>query len=62
MRCVVHESYGDPAEVLRLGERPLPMPGPGEVRIRTLLSPIHNHDLWKVRGQYGVKPALPAIG
>src|SRR3546814_21169221 len=26
------------------------------------LAPIHNHDLLTVRGQYGYKPALPAIG
>ena len=25
-----------------------------------ILSPIHNHDLWTVRGEYGYKPALPA--
>jgi NADPH:quinone reductase-like Zn-dependent oxidoreductase len=27
-----------------------------------ILSPIHNHDLWTVRGSYGYKPELPAIG
>jgi NADPH:quinone reductase-like Zn-dependent oxidoreductase len=32
------------------------------VRIKTILSPIHNHDLWTVRGSYGYKPELPAIG
>src|SRR3546814_13756283 len=32
------------------------------VRIRMQLAPIHNHDLLTVRGQYGYKPALPAIG
>lgn len=31
--------------------------------MRTLLSPIHNHDLWTIRGNYGYKPPLPgAIG
>jgi NADPH:quinone reductase-like Zn-dependent oxidoreductase len=25
-----------------------------------LLSPIHNHDLWTVRGSYGFKPEMPA--
>jgi NADPH:quinone reductase-like Zn-dependent oxidoreductase len=37
------------------------MPGPGEARVRMLLSPIHNHDLAIVRGVYGYKPALPAV-
>ena len=41
---------------------PLPQPGPGEVRLRMLRSPIHNHDLATIRGTYGYKPELPAIG
>lgn len=62
MRSAIHTTFGEPADVLHLGESPVPQPGPGEVRIKTLLSPIHNHDLWTVRGQYGYKPTLPAIG
>ncbi|WP_024898651.1 zinc-binding dehydrogenase [Brucella rhizosphaerae] len=62
MRSAIHHSFGDPAEVLTLGESPLPEPGAGQVRIRTILSPIHNHDLWTVRGHYGYKPELPAVG
>ncbi|WP_155727728.1 alcohol dehydrogenase catalytic domain-containing protein, partial [Mycobacterium avium] len=37
-----------------------PEPGPGEVRVRTVLASIHNHDLWTIRGTYGFKPELPA--
>ena len=62
MQSVVYEKFGDPAEVLHLAERPLPEPGPGQIRVRLVLSPIHNHDLFTIRGQYGVKPPLPAIG
>ncbi len=62
MRSAIHDVFGDPAEVLALADSLIPEPGPGKVRIRTLLSPIHNHDLWTVRGNYGYKPALPAIG
>ncbi|KPN20120.1 alcohol dehydrogenase [Xanthomonas sp. Mitacek01] len=62
MRSVLHATFGDPAEVLSPGDSPIPEPGPGQVRIRTILSPIHNHDLWTVRGNYGYKPDLPAIG
>ena len=62
MRAALHASFGDPATVLSEGQADLPEPGPGEVRIRTVLAPIHNHDLWTVRGQYGYKPTLPAIG
>ena len=62
MRSAIHHEFGDPARVLALGDSPVPEPGPGEVRIRMRLAPIHNHDLLTVRGQYGYKPALPAIG
>lgn len=62
MRSAVHHTFGEPTEVLTLGDRPIPEPGPRQVRIKTILSPIHNHDLWTVRGQYGYKPSLPAVG
>lgn len=60
MRAVVHHQFGDPAEVLAVEDVPTPEPGPGEVRVRTLLASIHNHDLWTIRGTYGFKPELPA--
>lgn len=60
MRAIVQHEFGDPARVLTVEERPLPEPGQGEVRVRTVLSPIHNHDLWTIRGTYGFKPTLPA--
>lgn len=62
MRSASHSRFGDPAEVLALADSPLPQPGPGQVRVRTILAPVHNHDLLTVRGQYGYRPALPAIG
>jgi NADPH2:quinone reductase len=62
MRSAVHASFGKPAEVLKLADSPIPNPGPGEVRIKTTLSSIHNHDLVTVAGNYGYKPDLPAIG
>lgn len=62
MRSAIHTAFGEPADVLSLGDSPVPQPGPGEVRIKTILAPIHNHDLWTVRGSYGYKPDLPAIG
>ena len=60
MRALIHSTFGDASEVLEVAERPLPEPGAGEVRVRTVLSPIHNHDLWTIRGTYGFKPQLPA--
>lgn len=60
MRALVHDTFGDPSDVLHLADVETPEPGPGQVRVRTLLSPIHNHDLWTIRGTYGYKPELPA--
>jgi NADPH:quinone reductase-like Zn-dependent oxidoreductase len=60
MRAIVHDEFGDPARVVKVEERPLPEPGAKQVRVRTVLSPIHNHDLWTIRGTYGFKPTLPA--
>ncbi|TYT26632.1 zinc-binding dehydrogenase [Luteimonas viscosa] len=62
MRSAVHASFGEPADVIGPADSPMPQPGPGEVRVRMTLAPIHNHDLWTIRGQYGWKPSLPAIG
>ncbi|MFF1541156.1 zinc-binding dehydrogenase [Microbacterium sp. NPDC058269] len=60
MRALIHPTFGAPEEVLRIEDRPLPEPAAGQVRLRVVLSPIHNHDLWTVRGTYGFKPELPA--
>ncbi|HZZ06875.1 zinc-binding dehydrogenase, partial [Paraburkholderia sp.] len=62
MRSVIYSSFGNPADVLQVAERSTPNPGAGQVRIKSTLSPIHNHDLWTIRGQYGYKPQLPAVG
>jgi NADPH:quinone reductase-like Zn-dependent oxidoreductase len=60
MRALVHATFGEPADVLHVEEVALPEPGAGQVRVRTVLSPIHNHDLWTIRGTYGFTPELPA--
>lgn len=60
MHALIHQTFGEAEDVLALEERPVPEPGAGQVRLRVLLSPIHNHDLWTIRGTYGFKPELPA--
>ncbi|ENX56380.1 MULTISPECIES: zinc-binding dehydrogenase [Acinetobacter] len=62
MQSIIHHSFGEPVDVLQLGDMPQPEPKAGEVRIKTIMSPMHNHDVWTVRGSYGYKPTLPAIG
>ncbi|KMQ94393.1 nadph:quinone oxidoreductase [Lasius niger] len=53
--------FGNPEEVVSYKECPLPEPKAGEVRVRMLLAPIHNHHLWYIKGRYGIKPTLPAV-
>jgi len=60
MKTVRFNSHGDPAEVLAVEDAEMPVPGPGEVRVRMLASPINPADLMFVRGSYGKRPALPA--
>ncbi len=60
MHALVHSTFGEATDVLDVVERPLPEPGPGEVRVRVVLAAIHNHDLWTIRGTYGFKLELPA--
>ena len=62
MQSLIHERFGEPEEVLHLANQPVPELQADQVRIRTLLAPIHHHDLWTVRGRYGYKPSFPAIG
>lgn len=60
MKALVFERFGEPSEVLRVKDVPIPEPGPGEVRVRMIASPINPSDLLVVRGLYGVLPSLPA--
>jgi len=55
MRAVVYAEQGGP-DVLRLVERPLPEPGPGEVRVRVHVSGVNPTD-WKSRA--GSRGGLP---
>jgi NADPH:quinone reductase-like Zn-dependent oxidoreductase len=59
MKSVVVDEFGNPGHVLKVVERALPEPGPGQVRVRLRLSPIHNHDMMMITGDYGVVPPLP---
>lgn len=60
MKAAVFARFGEPSEVLEIREVPTPEPGPGEVRVRMIASPVNPSDLLVVRGRYGVLPSLPA--
>ncbi len=60
MRAALFDEYGGP-EVVRPGEVPDPVPGPGEVRISVRAAAMNHLDLWVRRG-LPIDIALPHIG
>ncbi|MFO0910244.1 MAG: zinc-dependent alcohol dehydrogenase family protein [Isosphaeraceae bacterium] len=60
MQALVFDRFGEPGDVLQVREVPIPEPGPGQVRVRMIASPINPSDLLVVRGRYGVLPSLPS--
>ena len=60
MKVIRFEQFGDPAQVLRAAEAPVPEPGRGQVRVRMIAAPINPSDLMTVEGRYGVLPSFPA--
>ncbi len=55
MRAAYYESVGPASDVLRVGERPTPTPGTGEVRIRIHASGVNPSD---VKARAGARGAL----
>ena len=63
MRAVEITSFGPP-DVLRLGERPQPVAGAGEVLIRVNASGINRPDVVQRKGHYAPPPGasdLPGL-
>lgn len=58
MRAAVVHAFGRP---LSLEERPVPVPGPGEVLVRISASGVCHTDLHAADGDWPVKPALPFV-
>ena len=58
MRAVVCENWG-PFENLRIGDLPLPQPGPGEILIDVKATGVNFADSIMVAGNYQTKPDLP---
>jgi NADPH2:quinone reductase len=60
MKAVEITSYGAP-EVLRLGSRPAPVDGAGEVLIRVNASGVNRPDVLQRMGHYPVPPGASDI-
>lgn len=58
MKAVYYESKGPAKQVLQMGERPLPEPAAGEVRVRIQVSAVNPSDT-KGRGGYRGVTAMP---
>jgi len=61
MKALYFEEHGGPERIL-FGERPLPEPGPGEVRVRPVAAALNHLDLFVLGGLPGVPIGLPHIG
>jgi NADPH2:quinone reductase len=61
VRAIVFDQPGQPEDVLVLQDLSRPVPAQGDVLVRMIASPVNPSDLLYIRGQYGLKPKLPAI-
>lgn len=59
MKALCFEQAGEPSRVLQLREIDEPEPGPGEVRLKLIGSPINPSDEMFIKGQYRLRPAFP---
>lgn len=60
MKAVEISAFGAPA-VLKLGQRPIPVPGPGELLIRVSASGVNRPDVLQRTGNYPVPPGASDI-
>ncbi|MGW4477656.1 NADPH:quinone oxidoreductase family protein [Rhodococcus triatomae] len=60
MRAVVCPEYGPP-EVLRIEERPSPVPGAGQVRVRVRAAAVNFPDVLLVGGRYQIRVPPPFV-
>src|SRR5258708_8569589 len=51
--------HGEPKEAMELGEKDVPEPGPGEVRILVRAVALGLPDVFMCRGTYAFSPAIP---
>ena len=59
MKAIIITRPGGP-EVLKLEDRPIPEPGPAQIRVRVRTSALNRADLLQRRGNYPAPPGAPA--
>lgn len=60
IRVAIYETHGNPAEVLRVVERPWPTPADDEAVVQMHAAPLNPADINSIQGKYPVRPELPA--
>ncbi len=60
MKSILFEQTGKPGDILKATDVPMPEPGPNEVRVRVIASPINPSDIMFVQNLYGIRPQLPS--
>ena len=59
---IVFDEFGDPVDRVRVEGCDCPSPGPGQVLVSLLHTPINPADFNYIEGTYGLKPqAFPAV-
>ncbi len=62
MKAAIFQQTGLPADVLEAMEVPTPEPGPGEIRVKVIASPVNPSDISFIQNRYGIRPKLPDSG
>lgn len=60
MKRVIFHQFGKPSDILNVEEVGKQTPGPDEVLIKVLASPINPSDIMFVQNLYGIRPQLPS--
>lgn len=60
MKSILFEQVGKPTDILKVADVPMPEPGPNEVRVKVIGSPINPSDIMFVQNLYGIRPRLPS--
>ncbi|WP_217647036.1 zinc-dependent alcohol dehydrogenase family protein [Planctomicrobium piriforme] len=61
IQAAVCTRHGAPADVMTVEQRPMPVPGPGQVLVRMLAAPINPSDVLFIKGNYGIGPQPPTV-
>jgi NADPH:quinone reductase-like Zn-dependent oxidoreductase len=60
MKSIVFDQTGKPSDILKATDIAMPVPGPNEVRVKVIASPINPSDIMFVQNLYGIRPQLPS--